>query len=211
MKSRITIILLSLVLAIAVISCASKPTPVEEPVQLKTAGPSYTVIEHKNTMFNRDIPFWVPEDTGILEQDSRFEDMYVFKFERTGQDLNGTKTLADNLDASSEIARMVNLRVKQKFAAAEVGDANSVETYFENVVQTLSDTTVSGFRKYGDFWVLRQDNKTGVNEYIYFSLYTIAKNEVNRLIQAAITGESANTEEEQTARQRVQEIFESGL
>jgi hypothetical protein len=214
MKSRISVVLFSIVVMLVMLfaGCASDPEPVEDPQPegLDPASP-YTVIEHKNTQLGGPIPPWTYTAIGALETESRFEGRYLYKFERVGKDLNGVKTLADTFDAASTIAQEINFRVQQKFAGAEVGDNDFVETYFENVVKVLADARISGFRKYDDFWIRRIDNRTGEEEYIYYSLYTIQRDEVDRLIEEAITGQPVETEEEQTAQERVREIFEGGL
>ncbi len=211
MKIRIALTAVLLILVIFASCVTPPPEPEESEVaELDVASP-YTVIEHKNTQLGGPIPVWTYTAIGALETEPRFEGRYLYRFERVGQDLNGVRTLADTFDASSTISREVNFRVQQKFAGAEVGDNDFVETYFENVVRVLADARISGFRKYDDFWIFRVDNRNGQEEYVYYSLYTIDQSEVDRLIDEAISGQPSNTEEEQTAQQRVREIFESGL
>ncbi len=211
MKNRILAVLMGLALVLMLSACASQPEPVSDDSPDFDVVSPYTVIEHKNTQFGAPIPPWTFTAIGALETEARFEGMYLYKFERIGQDLNGVRTLADTFDAASTIAQEINFRVQQKFAGAEVGDNDFVETYFENVVRVLADARISGFRKYDDFWIFRLDNRTDEEEYIYYSLYTIDKEEVDRLIEEAITGQPVETEEEQTAQERVREIFEAGL
>jgi hypothetical protein len=210
-KKFLSILGLAVLLLMAFVSCASPPPPPpqeEEPIQ---ASNPYRVIEHKNTMLGGTVPDWATMAIGALEADPRFTDNYVFKFEEVGQDLTGVKLLADRMNAPAAIAQQINARVQSKFAGAQVGDNNFVETYFENTVKTISEATISGFRKYDDFWVHREVIETGEREYIYYSLFIIPVQEVDRLIQEAITGQAAVTEEETTARERVREIFAEGL
>ena len=106
---------------------------------------------------------------------------------------------------------MVSTRVRQVFAGAQVGDQDFVETYFENVVKIVAETQISGLRKYGDFWVLKEyvstDGRAGDREYAYYTLYTVDRDIVHELIRRAIDGVSATTEEELTARERVRQIL----
>ena len=208
-KALISVV--ALLVALAFVGCKSAPdTPAAEFVDA-----SFKIIEHENSVLGGDIPDWTGKETGELEDDERFQGSYVFRFQRTGKDLNGVMTLTDNMDAPSEVARLVSTRVEQRFAGAEVGDQNFVETYFENVVKTVADAELNGLRKYGDFWVLRQyiedDGSAGEKEYVYFALYVIERAQVDDLIERAIAGQSAETEEEQTARDRVREILKEGI
>ncbi len=208
-------ILLSVAVALMIllfgIGCKSGPEIEGAPM----TAPSFKIIEHQNSTLGGDVPFWATMDTGALEEDERFEGKYVFKFEQTGKDLSGVKTVANNMNATSEISRLVNVRVQEKFAGAEVGDQDATETYFERVVKTLSDATVSGFRKYGEFWVLKQyydDNgKPDEKEYAYYTLYTIDEQKVDDLIRQAIEENQATNDNEKTAKDRVKEVFNEGL
>jgi len=212
----------SLVMVLGLLAgCSSAPKAAKDtkPQPVTTQGaaieaPSFKIIENQNSALGGEIPFWVTQDTGALEQDPRFKDNYVFKIEQTGASLTGVKTLANNLDAPSEIGRLVNTRVQQKFAGAQVGDDQAVSTYFENVVKTLANATISGFRKYGEFWVLKQyyDNGSpGKKEYTYYVLYTIPRNKVDQLVQDAVAETKPQSDAQTTAKERVKQIFDNGL
>jgi hypothetical protein len=192
---------------IVVVGCASAP---EHP-RAEFAPASFRIIEHKNSTLGGDVPGWASMDEGALEADDRFDGKYVFRFEETGRSLAGVRSVADNMSAPSEVARMVSTRVRQVFAGAQVGDQDFVETYFENVVKIVAETQISGLRKYGDFWVLKEyvstDGRAGDREYAYYTLYTVDRDIVHELIRRAIDGVSATTEEELTARERVRQIL----
>jgi hypothetical protein len=208
MKKTHVAILGTLGLVLLVAGCAGTPdTPAAEFEQA-----SFKIIEHKNSTLGGDVPDWTSMDVGELEEDERFEGRYVFRFEETGKDLAGVKTIADNMRAPSEVARLVSTRVEQVFAGAQVGDQDFVETYFENVVKTVSETEINGLRKYGDFWVLKQyvndDGSAGEKEYAYYTLYTVEEDIVEELIERAIEGVDADTEEELSAKERVRQVLE---
>jgi hypothetical protein len=193
--------------SIVAASCASKP---EHP-RAEFMPASFRIIEHKNSTLGGDVPGWTSMDEGALEADDRFDGKYVFRFEETGRNLAGVRTVADNMSAPSEVARMIATRVRQVFAGAQVGDQDFVETYFENVVKVVSETQISGLRKYGDFWVLKEymngDGRADNREYAYYTLYTVDRDIVHELIRRAIDGVSVTTEEEVTARERVRQIL----
>jgi hypothetical protein len=201
-------IILAVVLVVLVGCAGGPPTTPAEFVE-----PSFKIVEYKNSALGAEVPEWVTMDVGELEDE--FDDEYIFRFEQTGQNLTGVKNIADNMNAPAEVARLVSTRVQQKFAGAQVGDENFVETYFENVVQTVAEAQLNGLRKYGDFWVLKEyfDEKGDPIErqYEYYTMYRISAAQVDDLIERAISGLDAQTEEEQTARQRVREILDDGL
>jgi hypothetical protein len=198
------------VLGLALIAgCASGPPT--EPAEFQQ--PEVTIVDYKNSALGAEIPDWVTKDVGELEDE--FEDEYIFRFEQTGRDLTGVKNIADNMNAPSEVARLISTRVEQVFAGAQVGDNNFVETYFENVVRTVAEAQINGLRKYGDFWVLKEyyddRGEPTEREYEYYTLYRIERSQVDELIDRAVTGLDAPTEEEQTARERVREILRDGI
>ncbi|MCK4515249.1 MAG: hypothetical protein KAU31_08325 [Spirochaetaceae bacterium] len=207
---RRSIVFLGVALVVLFVAgCAGGPPT--EPAQFEE--PSFKIIEYKNSALGAEVPDWVTMDVGELEDD--FEGEYIFRFEQTGQNLTGVKNIADNMNAPAEVARLVSTRVQQKFAGAQVGDQDFVETYFENVVRTVSDAEINGLRKYGDFWVLKEyyDEKGNPTEreYEYYTMYRISSDQVDDLIERAISGLDAQTEEEQTARERVREIMNDGI
>ncbi|MCF7929090.1 MAG: hypothetical protein K9L68_09580 [Spirochaetales bacterium] len=222
---KFILIAVSLVLVMALFSCAGSPqsqtAEPEQPERETMEEPPNTqlretvVVDHKNATFGGDVPFWVTEEPGALEEDPMFEDYYVFMFEETGQSLNGVKTWANNFQAMSEISRLIETRVQEKFAGAEVGDRDMVEGYFERVVKSLSDAEVSGYRKHGDYWVLvnvlDEDGNVIESEYRYRVLYKMPRERLDQLVQAAIDETEPETEEEVTAKERVKEIMEGGL
>lgn len=192
-----------------VVGCAGGPPT--GPAQFEE--PSFTIVEYKNSALGAEVPDWVTKDVGELEDD--FEGEYIFRFEQNGQNLTGVKNIADNMSAPAEVARLISTRVQQKFAGAQVGDQDFVETYFENVVRIVAEAEINGLRKYGDFWVLKQyydeDGDPTVREYEYYTMYRISRAQVDNLIDRAISGMDAQTEEEQTARERVREVLSDGL
>jgi hypothetical protein len=201
----------AVVVGLVLLAVACQSGPPASPAEFEE--PSFKIVEYKNSALGAEVPDWVTKDVGELEDD--FEDEYIFRFEQTGEDLTGVKNIADNMNAPAEVARLVSTRVEQVFAGAQVGDENFVETYFENVVKTVSDAEINGLRKYGDFWVLKEyyddrGNPTD-REYEYYTLYRIAKSQVDELIDRAVTGQAADTEEEKTARERVREILSDGI
>ena len=175
------------------------------------ARPTFVIVEHQASALGGDVPDWTTKDIGTLEADPRFEGRYVFRFEETGTDLTGVRNVSNNMSAPAEVARLISMRVEQVFAGAQVGDQDFVETYFENIVKTVASAQISGLRKYGEYWVLKEyttdDGSPGRREYSYYTLYWIDHSRVEDLIERALTGLDARTEEEVTARERVRRLL----
>jgi len=202
----------ALLLAFAVLaSCASKPEPSTSGAAPVSPGPAYKIVNNQNADFGGSVPSWVTANVFDLENnDPSYKDMYVFKFEGTGSNLEGTKLKVDQLNAAAEIARYISLRVKALFTGAQVGDDKDIETYMENVVNTLAQVTVTGFRKVDSFWVQRQYFDDGRLEYSYRVLYTIPQSVVKKLMNDA-ADTVADSPEKETAKDRVKKIMEGNL
>ena len=193
-------------------ACAS--APVEKPVEkvnvaIKT--PAKQVLDHKGALTGGDIPLWVNQDVGDIETDAKYKDMYVFRGEATGGSEQSAKLIASRLDADTQIARMISLRVQNMFSGAQVGDDKTIETYMENVVKSLADAKISGWREAGSWWVQYEYTATKKQEYRYYLLYTIPKDTVKKLIDDAVAGQPADTKDKITARDRVKQITEGTL
>jgi len=214
------IIAVASAVALAFVGCASAPAPTSTsaPVKMPVAYPPQ-ILEHQNTAFGGDVPVWVTTEAQDLQSQDKYKDVYVFKFEGAGQDLDGTKIATDKLDAVATIASQISTRVQAKFAGAQVGDKNKVETYFENIVKTLTDTKFSGLKKEGSFWVHLQlftpEGKPDKQEFRVRVLYTIPKKTLDDQVKAAIdgldsTGDKPKTEDEKTARDEVKKALTDG-
>lgn len=203
-----------------VFACAGGPkakTPGEIKVEPKVYPPK--TIEHEGTAFGMDVPNWVFQEQEEIEGDREYKGLYVFKFEQTGQDLEGVKAWTRSFTAATEVARMVSTRVMNKFVGAQIGDKDMVETYMEEVAKVLAVAEYAGARQKADFWVYQQyydDNGQPTEKvYRYLLLYTVPREQIDAAIQRALDAQSGKakpkTEEEQTARDRVRELFSDGM
>jgi hypothetical protein len=204
-----------------VFACAGGPEAKEPKGEIKVEPKVYPpkTIEHEGTAFGTDVPNWVFEEQADLEKAKEYKDLYVFKFEQTGKDLEGLKAWTRSFTAATEVARMVSTRVMNKFVGAQVGDKDMVETYMEEVAKILAVAEYAGARQKADFWVYQQyysdDGKPADKVYRYLLLYTVPREQIDAAIQRALDAQSGKakpkTEEEQTARDRVKELFNEGL
>ncbi len=207
--------------AFAFVGCAGGPKAKEPKGEIKVEPKVYPpkTIEHEGTAFGMDVPNWIFEEQENLEGERDFKGLYVFKFEQTGKDLEGVKAWTRSFTAATEVARMVSTRVMNKFVGAQIGDKDMVETYMEEVAKILAVAEYAGARQKADFWVYQQyyddAGKPTDKVYRYLLLYTVPREQIDAAIQRALDAQSGKakpkTEEEQTARDRVKELFDEGL
>ncbi len=193
-------------------ACVSSPK-VEKPQMIQEAKPEVIDDQYHGT---RETPDWV-----FMEPDeiaNNVKDYYVFKFMRSGKDLDGLRLWTRGFVASSEIARLVSVKVKDKFVGAAAGDKDKLETYMEEVVKSVSKAQFSGARKKASYWwLIRKVNTDGTVEekYEYFMLYYVPKDQIDQAIKRALEEADKRvkpkSEEEVTARERVKEAFGKGL
>jgi hypothetical protein len=213
-------------------ACVSEPEPVaeepvaeepeaEEPVAEEpaiTVEPpppmeEWVIIDHKTKDFGGNVPDWVTMSAMDLESQDKYKDYFIFIIDHVGKDLNGIELWARGFSAPSEVARMVSTRVEDKFVGAAAGDIDMLETYMEEVVKTMSEAEFAGIRTEDNFWVKKQ-NKADPNqiEFRYLFLVTVPRTEIELSIERAFSDADTvppKTEEEQTARDRVKEAFDS--
>jgi hypothetical protein len=204
-----------------VFACAGGPEAKQPKGEIKVEPKVYPpkTIEHKGTAFGSDVPNWVFEEQADIEAVKDYKGLYVFKFEQTGKDLEGVKAWTRSFTAATEVARMVSTRVMNKFVGAQIGDKDMVETYMEEVAKILAVAEYAGARQKADFWVYQQyysdDGKPTDKIYRYLLLYTVPREQIDAAIQRSLDAQSGKakpkTEEEQSARDRVKELFSDGM
>jgi hypothetical protein len=210
MRKYVYLMLAAVVIAIVAIGCASEP---EEPPVTVDAPPEYKIIDHKTRDFGGDVPQWVTKSASELERSSEYSDFYVFMDDQIGQDLEGLKLWARGFSIASEIARLVSTRVEDKFVGAAAGDRNSLETYLEEVVKSVSEAQYSGARVEEDFWVKRRKASDDSEDYRYLFLVTVPKQQIDDAIKRALeeADEKEPTADKKTAIDRVKQAFDEGL
>ncbi len=198
-------------------SCGgTTPPPANDPLANPAVQELEIVITYQDKDLGVTIPAWVRTSELELQNSVDYKDSYVFKFTDEGQDLRGAQLAAEQLQASAAVAAMVNQRVQAKFAGAEVGDRNLMETYMENIVKTLADATLNGLRRQ-TFWTkVRVTDPEGKVRDVYRvrTMATIPKASLDTLIQRAMDGterERPLNEQQRTARARVREAIAEGF
>lgn len=200
------------VIAVLFTSCVGSPK-VEKPAMIQEAKPEVIDDQYHGA---RETPDWVFLDENELL--SKAKGYYVFKFQESGKDLDGLKLWTRGFTASSEIARLVSTKVKDKFVGAAAGDKDKLETYMEEVVKSISKAQYSGaMRKASYWWQIRKVKADGSVEdiYEYYLLYYVPKDQIDsaigRALQEADKKVKPKSEDEKTARSRVKDSFGGGL
>jgi len=80
----------------------------------------------------------------------------------------------------------------------------------ENVVKSLAQAQLTGFKKEKDFWVQRQF-ADGRLDYSYKVLYSIDKDSVKKLLNDAASGQKADTPEKVSAKDKVKKLIDADL
>ena len=142
-------------------------------------------------------------DLDLIEKLKTYEGKYCFIAEEISNNLNAGLAWAEGVNMPQTIARNVATRVESMFTGASSGSLDGeYNTYFENVVKTITDIDYSGAKEAGEWWVLvrRYDNdvkKKYTDEYRIYSLYTMDKDYLDMQIINAI--EKAAKESESSA------------
>lgn len=180
------------------------------------------LLDHKNAKWGKDAPTWVSKEAYELENSSEYAkdgDVYLFKFESTrSKDLEGAQIWTRDFSVPSEMARMVKMRVESKAAAAAAGDKDLVTGYVEDIVKTITDTKLSGFKKISDYWVqyryFDEKGEPAGDDFTYLVLYSIPKSTLDRLVRDAINNADevkAKTEDEVRVRDLVKDALKEGI
>lgn len=167
------------------------------------------IIDHKNLKWGNPPPEWVTKDVTDIEAMDRYKDMRIFKIENEKlKDLEGGLMWAKNFSAMSDVSREIQTRVRDASAAAAAGNKDALEGYMEQVVTSISEATINGLKKEGEYWVQRRhftaDGDVEGDFYTVSILYSIPRKVIEQLIQNAIDGiEKPKTEEAVKARDLV--------
>lgn len=215
------VILAVLLTALAVAGCASKPSA---PPPTPTNTPPFEILQHKGTTLGVvNPPAWIEASLmgpKAVEKLPDYQGKFVVVVDVTGKDLEGTSLAAQRLNADTEIARYLSLRVKDTFAGAQVGDKDKIETYMERVVKSVSEIKFAGFQRAADWWVqirwYKPDGKKtwDRDEFRVLQLYTVDKEVLQKQLEGVLKGAQAaepKTPEKERAMQAVQQAFYEGF
>jgi hypothetical protein len=201
----------ALAVLLALASCASAKKPGKPIADIDTKSVNKPeIIDYKGSEFQMKFPEWVQAyiegDSSAVEALPKYAGKYCIIVDMDGQDKEGVILALSNLKAPVEIAGRVSTRVQQRFAGAQVGDQNKVETYMENVVKVAREASFSGFAKEGETWVYLQYFKPGKAKepdkkiYRAYQLWTIDKAVLQQQIDKILNDEVEKAPSEEKVR-----------
>jgi len=213
---KLVVALLVVTLTAFAVSCKTASTttvaPAATPAPAVKAAPVKTIVDYKNKDLGGELPEWVTQDIVDIEAQAKYKDSYIFRGEAVGGSEAGAKMLATQMDADTQIARMISLRVQNLFTGAQVGDDKNMENYMENLVKSMAEAKVTGWRNVNSFWVQYEYAKDKHLEYRYFVLFSIPKETVKQAINDALGKAPApDTKEKQIARDKVRAMTDASL
>lgn len=132
------------------------------------------VIDDMGSVTGAKQPRWLP----YVSETSRIkEELYPkkipFVYEIQGKDSRYLKRQANSTGAAAEYARTMSSVVRATAAEmAEGYDEEIASTQFAELVETAAKAKFSGFKKEGEWWVLRRYSD-GREQYFYYVLYLI--------------------------------------
>ena len=203
---RIVKAVLCAAVALAVFGCGTTKSAVKTN---ESGVKKPELVDHKNQKWGKAPPEWVSMERDEIEAMDKYKDVYIFKFEsEKSKDLEGTQLWLRNFSATTELSKTIAQRIKDVSAAAAVGDKNTLGTYMEEVVRSVSQAELHGLKKESDYWVQQRyftaDGDVEGDFYSVLILYSIPRKTLDRLIADAINGvEKPKTEEEMRARDLV--------
>ena len=176
-------------------------------------------LEDKGTAYKVKTPAWV--DSAIeggareVETMAEYRDFIIFIAQFEDQSLQGAQLVAEKMDAQTELASYLSLRVKDAFKGARLTDAESklLGVFGESFLASVAEATYSGFRKDTDWWIKVQTSASGNKPerqfYRIFQLWTIPKSMLNEqfaMLSASLQADLPPTAENKKAVDLVQGI-----
>ncbi len=209
-----TLIVGALLLALAVVGCKTtgdnaKNDPTKGPTNEKVAEP-VTIIDHQYRGMKKG-PDWVTMSQGELDRQAEFKGSVTFKEVFQSKDLNVAKTMADDFSVSAQLSKYVSARLQTKFSGALVGSNDGSDVYFEKIVKYMSDNTVTGARRYADYWIQRRyknADDTTKDVFEYYILVQVPQTEVKKAVARAFDKTPAETDNEKRAKEKVKKIMD---
>jgi hypothetical protein len=214
-------IIAALAAAVSLLGCASQPKQ-QELAGLAREGSALhpsTAIEHKNSTVGEAIPQWVLMERDAIEALPEYAGHSVFIFQKDSPDRESITAWSRSFASSSEIAREIIARGKDKFTRTPYENKGKVISYAEEAAKIVEVAEYAGALKRDDFWVYMQlysdKGKPAEKIYRYLLLYTVPREQIAAATQRAFREQDlrgpAMSPDEQAARDWVKALFLEGL
>jgi len=214
-----------LIVALAVFSmvaCVSAPKEGAYTGPVESLAYPPKILEHPGTAWGTNPPAWILEYVSkgykAVERMPDYQGQFVIIVYEEGQSREGASLAASRMNAQTRISALMETRVKDTFAGAQVGDKDMIETYMERVVKSVSESRFSGFMMEDETWAHMQEytteGKPDRRIYRVYQLWTISKEALTKQINDILSGVAATepkTPEKERAIAAVQNAFYEGF
>lgn len=219
-----TIVMISMILvALSIIGCASNPEVEDKHEIIQGEAPTIDkkieriIVDYKGAVLGAPIPDWVydaqEDDYESLEALPQLNNKVVIVATSKGKNLDMLESWANNFTVQAEVARRISNYVETKFGGAQMGDKNSEEneSFIKEIVTTISKTEINGLGKELDYWVLQRiidkENDEITEQYYYFVVYGIDKNNLQEQIDNALNNVKADSPDKIQLKSEVEEAM----
>jgi hypothetical protein len=154
------------------------------------------MLDWKNAALGQGIPEWVTasgEDDVSVQQLPNYPNDYCFVVQEEGsKNTDSTKDyvigwVGNLANGGARVATLIstNVNITAEAASSQILDADK-KAHQEEVRDAMSNASLNGFRKTGDFWVLSKNKTTKQEYYVAYALWTIDRKRVDDQIAANI-------------------------
>jgi hypothetical protein len=152
------------------------------------------LLDWKNAALEQSVPAWVMasgEDEVSVQSLPNYQNDYCFVVQEEGADAtDATKDYVidwvNNLaNGGARVATLISTTVNTtaEAASSQITSADK-KAHQTEVRDAMSNASLNGFRKTGDFWVLSKNKSTKREYYVAYALWTIDRKRVDDQIAA---------------------------
>ena len=179
-----------------------------------------TTLDYKGASLGSEIPQWTmaiaEDDYERVEKEERFKDRQLIFVVEYGKNLDLLRSWANNFSAQAQVSRLISNKVQAQFGGIQEGDKNSsdeADSYLKEIVATLSNIKISGLRKERDFWIkvriVDNEKQTTTEQYEYYLMYSINKQDLQRQIDIELGKISAETQKKRELKAEVSKAMKA--
>jgi hypothetical protein len=174
-------------------------------------------VDYQGAVTGSEIPAWVQAaidfDTESLGKLPGFEGKIAVVDYGVGQNLELLRSMVNNFNVQSSVARRISNYVEANFGGEQLGDKNTTEnrSFVEDVVATFSRVEINGLTREKEYWVklriIDRGKKTETEQYYYYVLYSISEQALNEQIARAMSDIPAKNRDQEEIRSNVEDAM----